>query len=503
MATGPLALLGDAIASGTGDWAALERARVERQFVTDRDKAQRDFQVQQQKTAQQYEEKLYKERFLDSVKLDLVKKGFTPESLNTPEGFANAVAVQGPDYLRKIQELQSFRDRILSGEIRTPGIEVVLEMGVDRIDEAREIMASAVGKLADLSETERLNTQRGRGVVAGMVQQSSAEIAALSRERTALTAELARISSGQFTPQEAEEVRQLTMAEAAKSGVTAKDFASPKNAEAVAAARQKAIQQFAMVKEFGIQRALQENTRRYSEANEALGIASRLNPAIAGAMPAGTAAPAALSAGGGAAASATPQPAVASANDAAAFLGIENPKAGDQSQAGGTARSAPSPAQAGATGSYGGIIGALSGAVPMLKSAAGLVGDVVRYAPETAAMIMGGEKAANEVAADIEKVTSSIRRGGVVPSRTPAPIPPALRAGPLNSIADAAQREWEDKVLLRMPYSLDADLIRQRRGMPRLLPQDAAVFGTNTIPPATVTPRPMITPTTPVPPLSR
>jgi hypothetical protein len=235
MATGPLALLGDAIASGTGDWAAMERARkerelarservadvaAERQFQTGRDAAQqtfmtqqanaaRDFERKQTSDAQAREERLYNARFLDSVKIDLIRQGLLdPRNADKAEAIALAMKKAGPEYERAVQELAGYRTAILRGEISVPGVESVLEMGPERIFEAREIMASAAGTLATRSDADRTNIERGQGNVAGMVARASADLTALSGERSTLNAEMARLNSGQFSPQEAEEIRQ-------------------------------------------------------------------------------------------------------------------------------------------------------------------------------------------------------------------------------------------------------------------------------------------------------
>ncbi len=459
MATGPLALLGDAIASGTGDWAALERARVERerargervadvaaerQFVTGRDTAQQNFQAQQAtaardfeksqlSAAQEREERLYKARFLDSVKLDLIRQGFlAPGDVGSPDAIAQAMKKAGPEYERTIQELNAYRSAILRGEIRVPGVESVLEMGPDRIAEVREIMASAAGTIADVTEAERKNIERGQGNVAGMVARASADLAALSGERSTLNAALARLNGGQFTPQEAEEIRQLTMAEAAKSGITDKNFNDRKNAEAVAAARQRAIQQFVMTKGFGLQQALLENNRRYSEANEALGIASRISPAIAGRAPT---APAALSTGG-APAAAPAQPAVAGASDAAAFLGLKKPAA-----------SAPG------AGNNASPVGATRApAVIQLPPTFG--NDAI-----SSAVYDAGGKIGGAIKAGVQFLTDGAGFTGLN----------SLDSGIRAESEARALRQEEDRVLASDPYSERANQIRQKRGMPPLI----------------------------------
>ncbi len=263
-----------------------------------------------------------------------------------------------------------------------------------------------------------------------------------------------------------------------------------------------------MTKGFGIQQALVENNRRYSEANEALGIASRINPAIAGRTPA---APGALGAGAGPAAgtaSRPARPAAATTLDAKTFLDQQGPAAGAAAPAalstgGGTPAAAPAkPAvvgasddatfldvgepTAGATDSYGGVIGALSSLLPSrqgITNAMNTLGNAVAGAPVAAARVMGGEKAAREVTADIDRLSTAIRKGGVVPSRDPSRVPPALLPSPVNTYSDAQVRAAEDEILLRLPYSVQAAGIRRKRAMSPEVPQSTAPYGAGAVPP--------------------
>ena len=129
MAPGPLALLGEAIASGTGDWANLQRekrfreeARAREEQLYNRARADqradvreaRAFGVEQQKAQQDYEQRLYDARRFDGLRDHLVKNNYlNPADLGSPEAMVEALNAytmeNGPKALRDLDASRNYK----------------------------------------------------------------------------------------------------------------------------------------------------------------------------------------------------------------------------------------------------------------------------------------------------------------------------------------------------------------------------------------------------------
>lgn len=230
--SGPLALLGDAIASGMAEGAAIrreaalhERTRAERRADISDARAHeraiigeaREYEKGQRTAAWNREDQLYRERRFDAIKDQLVRDGFLEiADIGNPEAVNAALQRGGRDYQRALQELAEYKASIPSiiaaTKGKASGVQAVLNMTPADIDQARQIMVGAYGTLEEAVKTDsdrrELNAQNG----AALMMAHQGKLTALDARKSKLEDEFERLTSGELTPSEIAQVRQMALA---------------------------------------------------------------------------------------------------------------------------------------------------------------------------------------------------------------------------------------------------------------------------------------------------
>jgi hypothetical protein len=236
MATGPLSLLGDALARGTGQMAAIaisererERRRAEEQedYNRRRQDALQDYRMQRDDRraditeAQKQEEALYKRRRFDRLVDSLVERGYlSPEDIDKPDAVNAAMAkIETPEQRRAIEELATYKaalPRIIEAVGEVPNAAAVLganPMDAASVQAARNVMNAAYSRLGQIAESDRERAQNNAkfaaaAYVAQLSKQTEIELAMEGDEQ-----EIDRIQNGAYDAE-------MLMAERQKAAAT-------------------------------------------------------------------------------------------------------------------------------------------------------------------------------------------------------------------------------------------------------------------------------------------
>lgn len=318
---GPLALLGEALASGTADYANLKleekrHARDRAERIEDRNAA-RALALEDRGAEWQREDAQYERRRLDAITTQLVKDGFLSiKDAANPEAVQAALNNAGPDYQRAVQELAEYKAAVpgllQSSRGKADGIQAVLAMGPAQIAEARKLMNDAFSKVAGEMQSDQTKKDSNANQGAMLMTAALGRLTELEGSYGQLEAEHERLSNRQLTPEELSQVRAAAMAKFP-------DY-KPKDKPLLDAEVAKQTEELVMLKSMQLQqrartiRAEQDSVRTRLEA-----VKIAMQTGAAGQMKLD--APAAL---GGPTAAVAPapasaQPALAGSNDAAAF----------------------------------------------------------------------------------------------------------------------------------------------------------------------------------------
>jgi hypothetical protein len=478
---GPLALLGDAIASGTADYANIQRE--EKLHARDRGErladvaATRQFEVEQQKAGWTHEETVYNQRRFDALKASLVGEGYLdPKDQGTPEALVAAVkamqAERGPQAVRDLQELANYKaalPQVIKGSKGKAGdLSWIENATVKDLDAVRQAFQEGWQSVADEVKSDDLLKTTGDKNVAMMIQNGMTEMGRISADQQTAASELDRITLGQFNPAEQAHITDMAKANPLLAGKSAADLLKPSGKELLRQAQEKAAKDYVDRRGFELQKRIADGNKKMAQANAVVAWASAADrTGAAGYMDMNAAktalTPAAPAPSGGAGAGAA---------DAADYLKIKKPPP-----------AAVTPAPAGVVDAY--DQGGVTSALPILaaKTRAALmpswpqaISDVIQYAPGTLNYMVGGEKRFQ--AGEAERDAQSKSFGDVLDSmgnnlrakiaRDRMPPQPAL--GDVNMDALPSDRAQQDRILASEPYSDRARYIRRLRGIPEPTP---------------------------------
>lgn len=505
---GPLALLGEALARGTADYANLAHERTlhdqgRQEHLADVASAQ-GFEKDLRERGYAHEQAVYDARRFDAIQDELVRSGYLDaKDIGSPEAFALGIqkmqAERGPEYLRAVQELAQYKadiPQLLKGSNGTAKVAWIMNATPKDIDAVRSAMQRAYQDVAGtIAEQDNLRVSGDKNVAA-MIQGNLGALSQLNQEQANIRAEIDRVESGVLTNTEKQRVEQAARATPMVVGLTVTDLMKPAGQAALAKAREEAAQLYRFQRVGDLQRQLATNNRQIEYTNQqiqAAQVADRTGAAAymkfdANNQPIGT--PAALGS--------TPKPAVApevaTNSDAAKWLaGPSQPTKGHAPATAdktGARALGPSPVPA--------ALGTPVNAVPPIRNVADL-GDALKanvfdpigrvltgdsYKPRTSALdpfeYTGPSpqrllqeyttrlaQYADKTNPRAQWLASEIAR---LRSGQTGTAPSALGAG-----SDDAVRAEEDRILTMAPNSAAAQAIRQRRGMPPNEPAPAAL----------------------------
>jgi hypothetical protein len=490
--SGPLALLGDAIASGTGEWAAIqrereayERARKDRKAdVTDAREyerqviqGEREYQDGRRKAEWDREQTLYDARRWDALKDQLVRDGLLdPKDLANPEALALAMKKNGPQYERDVKELAEYKAQIpsiiLASQGKDTGVGSILTMTVADIESARELMKDVYKDIEAAVAKDVNNKEANARNGALLMMAHNSKLVAIENRKANLESEFERLSTGELNENEVLQVRQMALSKLPE--LAKKKAPTPDDLALLAGQMAKEEQELRMIATARIQQAARslDNELRATQ-NQSDGVRIAMQTGAAAFM-GNEAAPAAIT-GGAPTAQAPAAGGQATSADTLAFadtLGVPAPAAtaapaaattpvpatqpvtpeamsGDQS-----VPAPPTPRPTAAPPAFGGDAvsgGAYSVGQKLASGAAGLAG--------------GAVSAGRGLLSALGSVDSTISKAG----------PQHVLAGQ-PSMFEGAQREAEDRILAVAPYSVRAIEIREKRGIPHPVSmQDSAV----------------------------
>lgn len=164
MATGPLSLLGDAIAQGGRDYMNIklrkdEQDQAREELLADR-ATQRSNQLIDVADARSYEDQHFKKRQWDTMVQQLIADAYLdPKDAGNQEAVSAALQKAGPEYRATANELAGYKTALpsLLAHVSVPGAEKIFDMkpsDPDAIVAARKYMADIAKAVSEKTKTE-------------------------------------------------------------------------------------------------------------------------------------------------------------------------------------------------------------------------------------------------------------------------------------------------------------------------------------------------------------